>query len=147
MYRFYQQKKHGVVFAKRLLNFLWGSLCAKVKEVKYRTIGQPPIDCDSVVSVYETRPDVYRCEYIPLGCKSLYETCWARLGVFLTATGRVRLSRVIEPHLEKIHYVNTDGFVSSKEIPGLSMSDRFGDWKLEKVGSCYIQHAKKKEFV
>jgi len=96
--------------------------------------------------VYEVQPKQYRCEYVPDDVPSLYKTCWGRLGVFLTARGRVLLSKTIEPHLDNIHYVNTDGFVSDTEIP-LELSAKLGEWKMEYDGvPCYIKHCKKKTF-
>ena len=53
---------------------------------------------------------------------------------------------MIEPHLDRIHYVNTDGFVSDVEIP-LKLSENLGEWKLETQGECVITHAKKKVFL
>jgi len=75
-----------------------------------------------------------------------YKTAYARLGVFLTAFGRVKLSKVVEPFLTNIHYVNTDGFVSDRDIM-FECSDRLGEWKVENVGKCHIKHCKKKMFL
>lgn len=75
-----------------------------------------------------------------------YRTCYARLGVFLTAFARRKLSEVIEPYVDTIHYVNTDGFVSDVKVP-LKLSENLGGWKIENEGACEIIHAKKKRFL
>jgi len=64
---------------------------------------------------------------------------------FLTARGRLVLSKAIEPHLDSIHYVATDGFVCDKKLP-LKLSTELGGWRLDNEGEVYIKHCKKKLF-
>jgi hypothetical protein len=48
------------------------------------------------------------------------------------------MSREIEPFKDTIHYINTDGFISSNEC-NLPTGDKLGDWRLEKQGNFNIE--------
>jgi len=43
--RMYVRKETNTKMAKRILNNLWGALCERVREVKYKRLGDKPIDC------------------------------------------------------------------------------------------------------
>lgn len=143
--RLYTLKKKGCKTAKEILNCIWGTLCQK------NTITKTHGNDDEEILNFRELKNAYlklKGRFVSGIMKEemyTYKTAYARLGVFLTAFGRVKLSKVVEPFLTNIHYVNTDGFVSDKEIP-FKCSDRLGEWKVENYGKCYIKHCKKKMF-
>ena len=141
--RLYGYKKQGLKCAKEILNNIWGSLCQKNTITKTLRDG----DCMNFRQLKNAYPKasgrlvsgiLYDEEYD-------YKTAYARMGPFLTGLGRSKLSKMIEPYLENIHYVNTDGFISEKELP-LKLSTNLGGMKLEQSGECQIIHSKKKLF-
>lgn len=76
--------------------------------------------------------------------KGTFKTNFARLGPFLTSLARNRISRTIEPHLNNIVRVHTDGFMSNKPLFNHDeLSTDIGKLKLEKTGSYKIINANK----
>jgi len=55
---------------------------------------------------------------------------FARLKPFITAFGRQMLGRLIEPYIDSIHRIHTDGFASDKELD-IALGDRMGELRFE----------------
>jgi hypothetical protein len=67
-----------------------------------------------------------------------YQTPFARLGTFLVSKCRQELSRLIEPYIDSIVRIHTDGFISSKRLPlENKIGENIGDLK---VGYCEYIH-------
>ena len=114
------KKKYGAEYPifKQLLNFIWGGLCEKNKRKIFGTdskemeITGPAEKLKRIVYIGDT-------DYFVVHTESLdnrFNCRYARLGPFLLAKGRMTMSRTIEPHIEYIKRVHTDGFISSKPL-------------------------------
>ena len=118
------RKTTGDKIYKLFLNQLWGGLCQfnKVpKPILYDVTkpfdyGETFSNNENVMIIkqgFTTWPK-WKIEYM---YKSrLYRYSWARLKPFMLAKGRETIGRIMKPHLQHIHRIHTDGFVSSKEL-------------------------------
>jgi hypothetical protein len=66
---------------------------------------------------------------------------YARVAPFITAYGRVGISKLIEPIADDIYRIHTDGFYTTRG--GLPVSTELGALKLEKSGNFDIQSLNK----
>jgi hypothetical protein len=126
---------------KKLLNSIWGVLCEKKKS---KIIINENDDLEYVFNMNE----VHSCLPFDKNADSYilkkyvlddpYETPFARLGTFLVSKCRQELSRLIEPYIDSIVRIHTDGFISSKKLPlDNKIGDNIGDLK---VGYCEYIH-------
>ena len=60
-----------------------------------------------------------------------YKTNWARISPFLLAKGRDMISVLMEPHINEIKRVHTDGFICLKKID--SKGSGLGDLRFEGI--------------
>lgn len=126
--------------AKIILNSLWGSLCEKrtytiySKELKTNNID---VSISRLNEVIETNDNnyIFHCK----SEKGLFKTDYARFGPFLTAKARSLISQHIEPHIDHIKRVHTDGFLSDKPLD-IKLSNDIGKIKLEKQGHFLIKN-------
>jgi hypothetical protein len=70
-----------------------------------------------------------------------YKHGYARVGPFLTAFVRKRMSDIIFPIKEHVYRCHTDGFISDISLDHIKISDKLGDFKIEKQGKCHIKNA------
>jgi len=111
-----QNPKEKPLF-KKLLNILWGALCQHNKKVSLLFSEE---DCevkgDDILVLKPSNFDerYYICK--ALDYKNIFDTPFARIGPFILSKMRYILSRLIEPHLEHIVRIHTDGFFSTKEL-------------------------------
>lgn len=145
---FYELKKNNVDGAKALLNILSGALNqvdSKVEIVKsdgdeVALIGteiksiMPLNDKDTKISYYKT--------------SNLYYTNYGRVGPFMTAYGRLYMSRLLNDHMDKVVRCHTDGFTCKEPIPEFILGDGLGELKIEqnKCGKCVIVNCQTLEF-
>lgn len=135
------KKEHKL--AKTILNSLWGSLCEKRSYNIYsKDLTSDDIDMpvSKLTEIIETKDDnyIFKCK----SEKGVFKTDYARIGPFLTAKARALISRHIEPHIDHIKRVHTDGFLSDKPLD-IPLSADLGKIKLEKSGHFIIKNVNK----
>lgn len=74
-------------------------------------------------------------------------TPYARIGPFLTSYCRYFLSKLLANHMESIVYIHTDGFISTKPIPSLQISDGLGKFKVKNEGGAVIYNEQKVQWM
>lgn len=112
----FKLKEMKIPYAKRILNCIWGLLCQKNVVVKKLGIESEftffadtivhkiqPIDNKNIMVHYYKNSGFYEMNY-------------ARLAPFILAAGRKMMGSIIEPHIDHIKRVHTDGFISSKRL-------------------------------
>ena len=125
---------------KKMMNVLWGALAERKR--RYYTDSpknKQPFEVDDLntgkVKLYERHgKDEIRTEGDHL-------RGYARLAPFITAYGRVNISRLVEPIVEDVYRIHTDGFYTTRG--GLPVSTDLGALKLEKSGNFDIQSLNK----
>ncbi len=99
------------------LNIIWGALCEKVYYKQIVNKNNPTIkesgQLEHLIPTDEKR-DNYRAKI--LSNEQYYNTNFARLGPFLLGRIRLMMSKIIEPHIDKIVRMHTDGFTSTEKI-------------------------------
>ena len=128
---------------KKLLNILWGALNEK-EEIFHSSgydfgdditnlenaLSEPRITGENVLVFRETKP--------------VYKKPYARVGIFLTALGRARLADVMEPIVNEVKRIHTDGFYTTT-IQGIELSSEIGKFKLEDEGIFVVRNMRKPE--
>ncbi|MEM5804006.1 MAG: hypothetical protein QW350_04720 [Candidatus Aenigmatarchaeota archaeon] len=129
---------------KKLLNSIWGVLCEKKKS---KIIINENDDLEYVFNMNE----VHSCLPFDKNADSYilkkyvlddpYETPFARLGTFLVSKCRQELSRLIEPYIDSIVRIHTDGFISSKELPlDNKLGDNIGELKKKYCNFIHVKN-------
>ena len=122
---------------KKILNLLWGSLCASNISTFQYDITK---DLDININIDTTRHtlinqfikgDIIKIEY----CKTdeYFKYNWIRFKPFLLALGRKKITDVIRPYLDNITYLNTDGFNSNIELTNINLGVEIGQLKYEGI--------------
>jgi hypothetical protein len=62
----------------------------------------------------------------------------ARIKPFLLSKARCIISKIIEPHHDKVKHIHTDGFITTENIDFPMMGNVMGKLKFEKFGQCKI---------
>jgi hypothetical protein len=109
-------KQSGIGKAKDILNILWGALCQK-DEFKLFVSEEEPLymgEDKTILSITPCDEDKVMIEV----CRSdsMYETNHARMGPFLVANGRARISNIIEPYVDKVVRCHTDSMFVNEQI-------------------------------
>jgi len=140
--KIYELKQQRVPHAKKLLNILWGMLCSKALKIKRTFDGEINCNFNWIKRIIPLGKNEYKIEYFENN--RIFEYNYARLGCFLTAISRNEISKVIEPIVQDVHRVHTDGFIVKGDVKvNIPMSDELGDWKIEKSGRCSIHNVNK----
>ena len=110
---------------KKILNLLWGSLCAtNVQTFQYDITKELNVNIDLnpdkvvILNQFFVRDNIFKIEY----CKKTdyFKYPWARLKCFILAFGRKKITEIIEPYLGSIVSLNCDGFKSRNILHGLN---------------------------
>lgn len=131
----YPLKEKNIPLAKKILNMLWGAL----SQVKYIKKIVKKGDKHNIISDIDTLR--LRPAYNEEGTKveeidnstAFYKTPFARLCPFLIAKGRVVISDIMEPFIEKVVMCHTDGFIVNTKID-IKTGDKMGELKY--IGYC-----------
>lgn len=121
----YPTKKQSKL-AKQIMNSIWGCLCEK-QQYKRTTKKDIYLTEEDELTNIEPTGKYHTVEYMK--SKKYYKTNYARIGVFLTASVRSKMSLLMLPYKEKIVKCHTDSIVSITELD-LPCSDDIGDFKL-----------------
>lgn len=125
---------------KKILNLLWGTLCStNIRTYQYNINKDLNIDIDLddtyIILNQYINNDIVKIEF----CKknNYFKYAWARLKPFLLAFGRQTITRIIEPYLDNIVELNTDGFKSCNilhginELTDIELGDKIGQLRYE----------------
>ena len=97
--------------AKKCLNILWGALCQKNEiSMTFDIDTKDDINIKNEILEIWTSGKKIHVKFVK-GVR-YFETNFGRIGPFLLARGRRMASKMMEPHLEHIVRVHTDGFIS-----------------------------------
>lgn len=132
----YNISKKGCNIAKIIMNALWGAISKREFKMVYsdreEVINVSPID------KIRRLPDCDVLEVEKRNIKKLYANdIGGRFSVFLCAKGRFELNKILQPHIDKIKYVHTDGWISTEKLD-VKLGVKFGDIRLEKIGKCKV---------
>ena len=122
VYKLKEQKING---SKEILNILWGSLSEKKKTkhyVKYSDEFDIPDECN-LKNIKRINDDTY-CLTVT-NSNQIFKHNWGRLCCFMTSYARNKLSQIMQPHIDSICFVHTDGFLSKKKLD-IDTSDEIG---------------------
>ena len=147
----YKLKVEGLAMAKELLVIIWGALCQRKHTIK-TTVEQ---------EVYAIPIDEEIVELTPFGEGSYIKTAnnnnlflypHARMGSFLLAHQRMCMTYTMLENKKDIVQINTDGFISTKEIKTFKDNTKegsgfIGDWRLQKQGSLKLTDIKTYNFL
>ena len=130
-------------YFKYLLNFIWGSLCAKNKNKQILNSDVPSkIEGDIILDLLPYYKDEKYYIVKSVTYDDIFMTPFARIGPFILSKMRYILSRLIEPHLEHIVRIHTDGFYATQEIRFEKTSNAMHSLKLgQNIGDIkHIEH-------
>jgi len=114
----YKLKKYDIAnksLYKTLLVVVWGALCENVKW-KSTTSVDKPVDVPHANIKSCVPLNEEQTHFLLTAEVMKYNTNFGRLGPFLLSRGRCMISRIVEPHIDSIVRIHTDGFISSKNI-------------------------------
>lgn len=122
----FKLKSDGCKMAKKLLNILPGAFCEKNK---HKTVVRNDLNLEKV-KLLSIQPfeETYIVEHMPLN--KIFKTNYARVGPFINAFSRYKMSELLFPHRNLIVRIHTDGFISLKPIQ-LPIGPEIGKFKLE----------------
>ena len=154
-------KKQGVHEIKKYINALWGALCQKNEiDVSTNIIYEGNEICMTKPSFkgLEECYDMARHTSTVFRKEDRYETNFGRIGVFIVASGRLKISNIILPNIDKVVRCHTDGIILNKPIEHIKLGNDIGMLKFEENGECVIKnsndfifdgviHGRKKSFV
>ncbi len=107
-------KQKGIGYSKKILNSLWGAMIQKNKIRKYIKKDEELIIEDSL-KLADTidHPNGYE-EHVLLPISKIYVSDFARIGPFILAFARKMISEIIEPFIQDVVRLHTDGWISKK---------------------------------
>ena len=137
-------KTGGMRRCKKIMNCLWGGLAQNNrKKVDLTKGGELDVEDADVVHI---EPHNSGHLVVVQSYSKPFKTNYARIAPFLTAFARRYMFLELKPFTDHVFRIHTDGFVADKQLHGLKMSSRVGDWKLEHKGSCTIHNKCKVEW-
>lgn len=128
---FFDLKKKNIKGGKLLLNCLWGRLVKQIEMTFY-------VDESTLLDVYtentitEIKPsneDPFTAVVTMVSDKSFVSN-YARLGPFLLSNGRREIYRTMEPNIDDVVRVHTDGWICSTKMK-INTGIELGDIKYE----------------
>ena len=129
-----EQKSKCAKHIKLFGSLLWGYLCQKnLRSIQYNNDDDNfQFDIDSsrydILSTYEVRENIIKVEFVEKDKYFKYD--FARMKPFLLAYARQHVGRVMQPYLDEIIHINTDGFRTRNEID-IELGTGMGQIKFE----------------
>ncbi len=126
------RKKTGDKIYKIIANSLWGALVeSNIQELSY-DINDENFNFDFHDNTTILQQRLKGTQFIVTYVKNdkYFKYQFARMKPFILAIGRQMLDRIIEPHIDSIHRIHTDGFCSSKEL-NIALGDRIGELRFD----------------
>ena len=115
---------------KKILNVLWGALCQR-DNIRITDCIGVEFKSDEEIIIYT---DYDGTDYYKV--IKPFKRPHARIGAFLTAYGRTHVSKIVEPVVDEVYRIHTDGFYTTATM---TTSNVLGELKLEKEGSFDIR--------
>ena len=153
---FFEMKKNNLTpesgISKLILNKLHGLLCERQLISKTAT-KEEPIDA-SKIDIVKMKRSMNGGIDIKYSDTKLFKTNFARIGAFLNAFCRLRISRIGFDMIDNIKKIHTDAIYLNQEINIIEnnnrnnkvvISDNIGDFKYKNLGNCRIVHINKIE--
>lgn len=131
-------QEKGVHLAKRLRNILWGALCQRRRGYHSTKEGEV-----SVQMIEKLQPLGEHYRVISCDPDRIFSTDYARLGPFLTSSGRQMLAETIQPLGDRVKAYHTDGFIVQGTIESDKIGNNLGDLAIKHKGHVKIHHANK----
>lgn len=128
------RKTTGETIFKLIGTLLWGGLCGdNYRTVKYNINEEFNFKVPEDTIILEEghvmgNDDMYQIKYI--SGKKYFRYDWARIKPFILAKGRQEITKILRPHLDHIKQINTDGFISSKQLD-VTIGGDIGELKYE----------------
>jgi hypothetical protein len=129
--------------AKIILNILWGALTEKTTFLnEYDFDEQSIIPANAIIEeMYPSNNNTMMVRYT-LPNQKVYKHDYGRIGTFLLSYGRRQIIKTVQPFIDDVVYVNTDGF-RCKTKQDLVTGDELGDLKYEGSDKVHIINTKK----
>ena len=128
----YELKKKDKRF-KLILNCLWGLLCKDKKttlRIDLNADTDIDLNTDEVVilsQIIQNNKLIIEYEYIT---KSSYVCDFARMKPFILSSARLKLSSIINPYVDNIQKIHTDGILSDIKLD-VVLGDKIGDLRFD----------------
>ena len=111
--------KSGNKDFKTIIVLLWGSLSQKnLKSIQYDNNLEFDFNIDTdkfdIIDTINIRNDIWRVDFVEKN--KYFKYAWSRLKPFLLAYARQHVGRVMQPYLDQIVHINTDGFRTRSQI-------------------------------
>lgn len=140
----------GATCAKKLRNFLWGSL-AKTTQKSFVLNEDTEFEVKPGYHIIDIYPhDVegsLKTGILVGNAHQYFQHYEGRMAPFITSRGRLLLSRTMAPLQKEIVQVNTDGFISKiPQSTSFYVGLEPGLYKLEKKGNCTVEGVIKYKF-
>jgi hypothetical protein len=129
--------------AKIILNILWGALTEKtstLNEYDFNDVSTIPSNA-IIKEMYPSNNNTVMVRYT-LPNEKMYKHDYGRIGTFLLSYGRKQIIKTVQPFLNDVVYINTDGF-RCKTKQDLTTGDELGDLKYEGSDNVHILNTKK----
>jgi len=153
---FFEMKKNKLTpesgVSKLILNKLHGLLCERNLIFKTAT-KTDPVDA-SKIDIVKMKRSMNNNIEIKYNDEKLFKTNYARIGPFLNAFSRMRISRIGFDCIDNIRKLHTDGIYLDKEMKIVEnnnrnntviINDDIGNFKYKNLGKCRIVHINKIE--
>jgi hypothetical protein len=132
-----KQKYKGNELVKLILNVLWGALSERnllTQEIHEYKEGDKVFELHEnsthhSMKTIDSDKNIYAIEYFHND--KMFKSDFARIKPFLIAKARTIISQVMEPHLDKIVRVHTDGFLATEKLD-VKTGEKLGDLKYKK---------------
>lgn len=143
-------KKQGVPYAKRILNSLWGALTSsnKRRDPAKNDNKETPYSVPNGYVLNKMTTSKNGFEYEFMNQLQPFKYTYARLKPFLLSKAKSKiLSPTVNYHIDNdtIIYSHTDSLITTKPMK-FKLTDEMGGWKLEQEGSVYVKHITSKRF-
>ena len=138
-------KKSKYTLFKLLLNCLWGKLCEINKTITNNAKEEIIVDDGDILRTIKPDSNIVEAEIFDR--QNLFKFGpLARIGCFLTAKGRYRITDdIFKNNLQDdIVYIHTDGFISLKKMDKSYLGDDVGEYKYKKYKQAIIENKSKK---
>ena len=126
----YTLKKKGILYAKRILNILWGALAQR--KIK-KDIVEPHTDCilefdEDIISIKNCRTGNLKIETV--SANDSFMTHFARFAPFITSRGKQLITDIIATDKDNIVRCVTDGIISKTKLE-VATGNVIGELKYE----------------
>lgn len=142
---FYELKKNGLKGAKEFLNSFIGGLSQKRRHTEYIRDNQK-FKCNDTDKIDTITRQKKLWIFKTNNKIEMYASNYARSGCFVNSYARLKMSRIIEPYVNELVRIHTDGFILTKKATNLTIGEEMGEFKIEKEGNVNIIHVNKYTF-